>query len=255
MAAAAVEQPAELLEDGGVMWRLKLSKKNKNGGGYLNVVEPRPGEFHAKPKIGGKQETLPGGACKTAKEAALRFAKYEASPYPIIKKDPDRAAKGFGKVCVPLIRPHTCMHISLHDCVSAHVRQRSLAKVAKDDEEKRATYVPPTSWPAWVVCTNTYEIWQAGIELPTELQLSAEAAAQVMRIKFFAAEQARRLKEGPEQSEDEEEPLLPPSHVPLIPPATPIMTWEAAAEHVAAIKAGESYTAPRLSPDTVIAQM
>ena len=96
-AAAAADPKVELLEEGGVVWQLKLSTKNKKGGGYLNVVQPRDGEYHAKPKVGGVQQTLPGKACKTAKEAALRLAKFEAAPHPIVKKDPTRAAKGEGE--------------------------------------------------------------------------------------------------------------------------------------------------------------
>ena len=55
--------------------------------------------------------------------------------------------------------------------------------------------MPPTSQPAWVVCTNTYDFWQHGITLPTELQLTPEAAAQIMRIKYWAAEQAALLEQ------------------------------------------------------------
>ena len=71
---------------------------NERGGGYLSVVQPRDGEYHAKVSVDGGQHMLPGPACKTPQEAALRLAKYEAAPFPIIKKDPDRAAKGDGRV-------------------------------------------------------------------------------------------------------------------------------------------------------------
>jgi len=81
----------------GVTYELELSSKCTTG--YKSVFEPRPGQFHAKPTIGGKQTTLPGPACKTAQEAALRLAMYKVSPQPIVKKHPERAARGEGKVC------------------------------------------------------------------------------------------------------------------------------------------------------------
>ena len=43
------------------------------------------------------QTPIPGPACKTAAEAALRLAKYKAKPFAIDKKDPDRAPKGEAK--------------------------------------------------------------------------------------------------------------------------------------------------------------
>jgi len=46
------------------------------------------------------------------------------------------------------------------------------------------------SRPAWVVCPYTYELWKAGGEPPAHVQLKADAAAQVVRLKFWAAEQA-----------------------------------------------------------------
>ena len=80
----------------GTVYELETSGKSATG--YKNVVEPREGQFHAKPTVDGKQVTLPGPACKTAQEAAVRLAVYKASPYPIVKQNPDRAARGEGHV-------------------------------------------------------------------------------------------------------------------------------------------------------------
>ena len=85
----------EPFEDGGVVYELKLSSKTSTG--YQCVVEERPGEFQAKATLvkGGGQVTLPGGACKTAREAALRLAKQKASQQQVMVKK--RAATS-GKV-------------------------------------------------------------------------------------------------------------------------------------------------------------
>ena len=66
----------EPYDDNGVVYQLEKSSASQTG--YLHVVEPRPGQFHAKLKLPGetKQSFLPGAACKTAQEAALRVAKY-----------------------------------------------------------------------------------------------------------------------------------------------------------------------------------
>ena len=88
----------------------QLALSSKSATGYKCVVEERKGEFHAKitPVRGGGQAFLPGGACKTAQEAALRLAKYKANPQPIeVKK---RAADGTVKVCGPA--PANLLHTS-----------------------------------------------------------------------------------------------------------------------------------------------
>ena len=111
---------------------------------------------------------------------------------------------------------------------------------------------PPTSWPAWVVCSNTYEFWQAGCELPGNLQLSAEAAAQVMRIKFYAAEQMQQLEQlrEKEEEEDEEEDECVAQLLEQ-PAAGPMAMWASPA--VLAQKAAIMAAAPpsRVSPDVV----
>ena len=131
---------------------------------------------------------------------------------------------------------------------------------ASELKEKKAGPRPSSiSWPAWVVCDNTYDIWQAGCELPHELQLSAEAAAQVMRIKYYAAEQMRLLAENDEdvdheeeeEGEEEEEAAVAPT--PLLPrpapaPAGPMSAWATPAllARMEALGAGE--LVPRASP-------
>ena len=52
---------------------LAVVKSSASRTGYLHVVEPRAGQFHAKLKLPGetRQSFLAGAACKTAQEAAL----------------------------------------------------------------------------------------------------------------------------------------------------------------------------------------
>ena len=71
----------------GIIYELELSEVAKTG--YKNVVELRSGQFHAKfvPEKGGEQVTLPGPACKSAKEAAIRLAKYLKDPQPLVKQE------------------------------------------------------------------------------------------------------------------------------------------------------------------------
>ena len=104
LSLAETMDTAELLLEDGTTWQLKRGP-NKKGEGYLGVAQPRTGEFHARVNVAGMtdgQQLVPGKACKTAQEAALRYAKYMAAPFPIRKKNPDRAEKGHAKVsCVP----------------------------------------------------------------------------------------------------------------------------------------------------------
>ena len=73
--------------DNGITYELKLAAKmTTNNGGYMGVV--LQGNLYY-PKItlekGVGQTVIPGGGCSTPREAALRIAKYLASPYPIAK--------------------------------------------------------------------------------------------------------------------------------------------------------------------------
>ena len=79
----------EPYDDNGTTYFLHTSSKSKTG--YLHVVEPRKGHFHVKLKLSpddAKQQYLPGDACKTPQEAALRYAKYLADKPSFTKKEP-----------------------------------------------------------------------------------------------------------------------------------------------------------------------
>ena len=96
----------EVSSPGGTVWRLKHNPENIRGEGWLGVAQLRPGQFHAKVNVDGftdGQQFVPGGYCKKSQEAALRYTKYMAAPYPITKKDPVRAVKGKGKVCAAFV--------------------------------------------------------------------------------------------------------------------------------------------------------
>ena len=98
------EAAGEPFEEDGVVYELELSRRSTTG--YKNVIKVRGGEFHAKPTPvkGGGQVTLEGPGCKTAREAALRLAKWKASEQPIVKEKKPRAARGQGaKVCRRLL--------------------------------------------------------------------------------------------------------------------------------------------------------
>ena len=69
--------------------RVYQLQRARNKTGYFCVVEGRPNEYHAKPKVNGiGQVTLPGGACKTTRAATLRLAIYLADPYALDVKKP-----------------------------------------------------------------------------------------------------------------------------------------------------------------------
>ena len=112
--------PVERLVHDGVMYELQLSTApSEKNGGYVGVVK-QGNHFHAKITIfkGDGQTMLPGNGCCTAKEAALRLAMYKAEPYEIEKKNPDRAAKGNGKVRARL-------SIALHSSLTFALRLRT----------------------------------------------------------------------------------------------------------------------------------
>ena len=86
--------------DDGITYELKLAANpTPNNGGYMGVVQ-QGNLYYAKITLakGAGQMVIPGGGCSTPREAALRIAKYWASPYPIHKKAPERAPKGAAKV-------------------------------------------------------------------------------------------------------------------------------------------------------------
>ena len=103
------------VDDNGVVYQLETSKSHT---GYLHVVEPRPGQFHAKLKRPGEttQRFLPGAACKTAQEAALRVAKHKADPQAFAKSEP--AVHRQPKVRRLAASPNPCIgaHMPLPQC-------------------------------------------------------------------------------------------------------------------------------------------
>ena len=252
----------ELLVDGGVEYKLRLSKSNKKGGGYMNVVNVRDkGEYHVKIKVaGGGQQMLPGKACTTPQEAALRDAKFFANPHAIVKKDPFRAKKGEGKVRAPPWPARVwCSHPHLFSAPFSQKRQRRVAQAKAQAEVPLCT-----SWPPWVVCNQSYNLWLSGVELPSELQLSVEAEEQIASIRMWAAE---RMDEGEE--EEEEGALPPPPPLNSLPPTEPtamvslildatpgpVAAW-ATEETLARVQAIKAAAVPaRQSPGSVMANM
>ena len=162
----------ERVEDGGTVYELPRSKKpSDRNGGYEGVVK-QSNLFHAKAtlKKGDPQTMLPGPGCATAKEAALRLAKFRAAPYPIVKKDPDRAPKGGGKVRAASLQP------------SAPALMRRPPRAAQN---KRKTY-SSGEIPEWVSCTNSLMLYEQDVPLPDELKLSKTEIEKVRRIREWA---------------------------------------------------------------------
>ena len=158
MAELTDDAPEQMASPGGTLYTLK---KGKGQYGYEGVTAPHGPEkgYHARPPIdmtNGKQQFIPGAACKTPEEAALRRSKFLAAPFDIVKQDPDRASKGKGKQA------------------SA---KRQLEAAAQED---------PEDLPAWVVSRDAFTMWQAGFEPPASMRLSAAAEAEVWRLRAWA---------------------------------------------------------------------
>ena len=78
------------------------------GTGYLGIKIIH-GKYYAKVTVEpwpAPQRILPGGGCATAREAAIRRARYLAAPYPLGAKA-ERRSRGKGKV-----RPRFCLPLS-----------------------------------------------------------------------------------------------------------------------------------------------
>ena len=155
MAEPVPEQPDELASPGGNVYPLK---KGTGKFGYEGVYAPHGPEkgFHVKLRLNEnskEQTTIPGPACKSAKEAALRGAMFRAAPFEITKKDPERAPR--------------------------RESWQSVLKRSLEDE----TPEDPEDMPAWVVSRDALEMWKAGMEPPASVQLSAAAAAEVWRLR------------------------------------------------------------------------
>ena len=82
----------QMASPGGTIYNLKRSSVLGAKFGYEGVFEPHKGQgYHAKLRLDDSkgvkaQTTIPGPACKTPKEAALRLAKFRAAPFEIVKK-------------------------------------------------------------------------------------------------------------------------------------------------------------------------
>jgi len=205
---------------GGVTYELERSSGSKTG--YKNVVELRPGQFHAKPSVDGKQVQLPGDACNTAQEAALRLAIYKANPYPITKKNPGRAARGEGTVCRLAHAQPIHTRASCACCVCASQRKRKAYEV-EDSEFTDSAMFPP-----WVVCANTFKLWRVGKKPPPEVMLSPAAAAEVARIQAWAEHEVEKEWGAPRAAPAPAQPAPPPtSPLPPLPPPQPLVEVEA----------------------------
>ena len=95
----SVDSPDEevMEEDGPDGLKLRVSSTSATG--YHRVVKQRD-VYHAKVVIDpwpAPQRTLPGGGCKTARDAAIRLARYEAAGIPLPPKQ-ERRSRGDGKV-------------------------------------------------------------------------------------------------------------------------------------------------------------
>ena len=153
------EQPEQMASPGGTLYTLK---KGMGKYGYEGVYAPHdPSKgFHVKMRLDEEskyQTTLPGLACGTAKEAALRLAKFRAAPFEIVKKEPDRAPKGESKVA----------------------KKRAFEHLLAEED--------PEDMPTWVVSQDAAVMWKAGLEPPPSVQLSATAAAEVWRVRAWAS--------------------------------------------------------------------
>ena len=204
---------------------------------YKHVVELRPGQFHAKitiEKCGG-QVIIPGRACATAKEAALRLAMYKANPQPIVKKEhAPRGTAGDKKVRSSCLHPGRGAQLTCSACASQKKRGHTA------DEP----YDVFQGTPIWATASpNCYTMFAAKKVPPPEIQLSASAMKELKRLKAWADQGVRDLPEHEDKPADEPPPLLSPS-----PPPVAVVALQPSQVHsafdpavlakVAAIKAG-----------------
>ena len=132
---------------GDLVYERALSQKNSTG--YENVYASKPpGQFYT-PSSAASTRLSPRrcfrAGCASAQEAALRIAMYKASPVPITQNQKKRAHRGK----VRLRAAHARARLSDADACARLSRK---AITAAEEIERP----PETSWPAWVVCDNTY---------------------------------------------------------------------------------------------------
>ena len=83
---------------------LQLELSTASTFGYLGVIKVR-NEFHARVAVDpwpAPQRTLPGKGCSTAREAAIRLARYRAAGSPALPPKKERRPRGKGKVCAAM---------------------------------------------------------------------------------------------------------------------------------------------------------
>ena len=93
-----MERPDQMASPGGTVYTLKQGAGKHSYEGVFAPHGPEKG-YHVKLRLDRNskdQTTLPGPACSTPQDAALRLARYRAAPYEIVKHNPDRAPKGRG---------------------------------------------------------------------------------------------------------------------------------------------------------------
>jgi hypothetical protein len=99
----------------------------------------------------------------------------------------------------------------------SHAEKKGRRQEEEDEEEELWAEVMTTR-PAWVVDADTYNLWDIGLReshLPVDVRLSPEAAAQVLRLReWAAAEMARRAKEAEVQRQPQPQPRQLPEAVP-----------------------------------------
>ena len=130
----------QMASPGGTIYNLKRSSVLGAKFGYEGVFEPHKGQgYHAKLRLDDSkgvkaQTTIPGPACKTPKEAALRLAKFRAAPlvsrsskkgsWPCCQGDGERVT---AKVCALLTHIVT-RELMMIVCCLAAAEARSRAR-------------------------------------------------------------------------------------------------------------------------------
>ena len=95
-------------------------------------------------------------------------------------------------------------------CCSRLARTQRKTGDAEEEEEEQIWADVMVTRPAWVVDADTYNLWELGLDgsdIPDDVRLSPEAAAQVLRLReWAAAEVARRAKEAAAQPQVQPQP-------------------------------------------------
>ena len=108
-------------------------------------------------------------------------------------------------------------------CCSRLARTQRKTGDAEEEEEEQIWADVMVTRPAWVVDADTYNLWELGLDgsdIPDDVRLSPEAAAQVLRLReWAAAEVARRAKEAAGPAQPQVQPQPQPRQLPeAVPP-------------------------------------